>query len=275
MEKKFDLLSENVKITKYMGIGGYCQGGTNFGKYYFQFENGNKNVRVVDLSKKEIIQVVPMPNPNSKYHCNAAAFGVDYYDKNDRFPLLYVSNENIACHDTIVYRITGDDGKMVLEAVQNIIFDTPNGENNRYYPNIAVDRKDRYLICLSLSLPNENSHWSELTSVTYDLYEIPSVYQMEVNLTYKNAVKSHTYEPILATQGSFTKYGKLFQASGIENNDSIYLKIFDIETGNIDYSVNIGKNTVIKTEPEAVFDYDNKMYLVDAYGTVFEFDGFL
>ena len=60
------------------------QGGDCWGDYFFQFWSNNRLVRVFDLSRKEMVQTIYIPESQrgfiSDCHCNVVCFGTEYYD---------------------------------------------------------------------------------------------------------------------------------------------------------------------------------------------------
>lgn len=104
------------------------QGGDCFGNIFFQFSTGNRVVRIYDLLKKELIQTLSIDEKNrgfvSNCHCNTVCFGTTYFDKNDDFPLLYVSTGYTASRHSgaLVYRILKEENEFNLTLVQTIRF---------------------------------------------------------------------------------------------------------------------------------------------------------
>ena len=105
------------------------QGGDCWGDYFFQFGTNNTRIRVYDLALKTYVQNVYIPNDQKGFvpncHCNTVAFGTEYYDTEDLFPLIYVSTGFGVDGYTgaLVYRITKDyRGLFSVSLVQTIKF---------------------------------------------------------------------------------------------------------------------------------------------------------
>ena len=103
------------------------QGGDCWGDYFFQFWSNNRLVRVFDLSRKEMVQTIYIPESQrgfiSDCHCNVVCFGTEYYDPEDPFPLIYVSTgytSEDGYAGALAYRITQDQGKFSITLVQTI-----------------------------------------------------------------------------------------------------------------------------------------------------------
>ena len=104
---------------KYMSIStsyGGSQGAACYDKYFFQGYSNNAAIGVFDLEKKTCLGKIDIsdPTPNSRIHVNTMNFGTQKYDKDDFFPLLYVSSgytqkvNNNALSYIYVYRILRD-----------------------------------------------------------------------------------------------------------------------------------------------------------------------
>ena len=106
-----------------------AQGGDCWGDYFFQFVAGNSRVRIFDLSQKKFVQSIIVPDSERGFipecHCNTVCFGTEFYDADDRFPLIYVST-GYASGDgytgALVYRITESNGKFSISLVQTLKF---------------------------------------------------------------------------------------------------------------------------------------------------------
>ena len=92
------------------------QGGDCWGDYFFQFGTNNTRIRIYDLALKTYSQNVYLSNgltgfvPNC--HCNTVAFGTEYYDAGDPFPLIYVSTG---------YGVDGYTGALVYRIKRNYL----------------------------------------------------------------------------------------------------------------------------------------------------------
>ena len=73
---------------------GTGQGGACYDKYFFQGYQNNSAIGIYDLVKKKSLGRLGItnPTPNSMIHSNTLNFGMQRYNKDDFFPLLYVSS---------------------------------------------------------------------------------------------------------------------------------------------------------------------------------------
>ena len=104
---------------KYMNIStsyGIGQGGACYDKFFFQGYSNNAAIGIFDLEKKVCLGKIDIsePTPSSTIHVNTMNFGSQKYNKNDFFPLLYISSgytknvDNKTLSFIYVYRIIRD-----------------------------------------------------------------------------------------------------------------------------------------------------------------------
>ena len=103
------------------------QGGACYGDYFIQGYETNEFITIYNLKTKSYVTTlyIPAPPPNSNTHSNTLNFGVQKYDENDDFPLLYISSgyqtNNISY--IYVYRIfknSKEDSDFSVSLVQTI-----------------------------------------------------------------------------------------------------------------------------------------------------------
>ena len=127
-----DLLPEDVVVN------GSTQGFAIYGRYAFSVHDKGQCV-IIDLKRRKFVNTFILEGNTG--HCNNASFGVERYNRDSKFPLLYVTEcrgERV-CY---VNDITLDGAQMV----QRIIYD---GKDISGPADWAVDRRNRliYLYC--------------------------------------------------------------------------------------------------------------------------------
>lgn len=102
----------------------YCQGGTAYGGYYFQFTNYHASMSVYSLVTNTLHSTIAMTSVTTD-HCNTACFGNTFYDVADQFPLLYTSGSQTATYNHIqVWRIQLINDVFSITQVQEITLPT-------------------------------------------------------------------------------------------------------------------------------------------------------
>lgn len=127
-----DLLPEDVVVN------GSTQGFAIYGRYAFSVHDKGQCV-IIDLKRRSFVNTFILEGNTG--HCNNASFGVERYDRDSKFPLLYVTE----CRgDRVCYvnDISLDGARMV----QRIIYD---GKDISGPADWAVDRRNKliYLYC--------------------------------------------------------------------------------------------------------------------------------
>ena len=133
---------DSIEYEEIMNFGGtrLSQGGDSWGDYFFQFTANNTAVRVYDLSTRTLVQTIKITSSLkgfvSNCHCNSVNFGVEYYDPNDFFPLIYVSTGYASGGYTgaLVYRITQHNGTFFITLVQTIRFPVDKSSWTEFIP---------------------------------------------------------------------------------------------------------------------------------------------
>ena len=77
-----ELLPENVEIN------GSTQGFAIYGRYAFSVHDKGQCV-VIDMKRRKFVSTFTLEGNTG--HCNNASFGVERYNKQSAFPLLYVT----------------------------------------------------------------------------------------------------------------------------------------------------------------------------------------
>ena len=103
------------------------QGGACYGDYFVQGYETNEFITIYNLKTKSYVTTlsIPAPPPSSKTHSNTLNFGVQKYDENDDFPLLYISSgyqtNNISyIYVYRIYKNSKEDSDFSVSLIQTI-----------------------------------------------------------------------------------------------------------------------------------------------------------
>lgn len=238
------------------------QGSACFGKYLFQFHNTNDTIDVFNLEEKSFIQTIRL-TAVSTYHCNNANFGNEYHTQGDKFPLLYVSQENVAEHKCLVYRVIGTEGSWSVTLVQTITFPTPS-DDFMWYQNCIIDTQNRKLIVSGLG----NNPWSSNNIIRYKVFSLPKLSEGNVTLSLSDIEDSIEVKHYPTTQGGFILNNKIYQVFGM--SDNAQLNVIDLSTHRVISKINITGDG-IAVEPEGCFLYDNAICVNFVDGKIYKF----
>ena len=154
--KSFEKIAEN-------GI--RHQSAANYGKYLFMVQDKLAGITLYDLEQKKPLfhlSLSPQEEPNFAghvlYHCNNSNFGVEFYDKDDMFPLLYISQRQVKEGKRAlltVFRILPHFGKeseidsFSIERVQRIYMPPMTKKNRMGTPNVSIDHAKNTIVTYS------------------------------------------------------------------------------------------------------------------------------
>lgn len=212
-----------IKIEKYMkqNSSGSVQGASCYGDYLFQFQDHNANVYIYNLKNKTFIEKVPM-EPVSLNHCNNVSFSNIFYEKEDEFPLLYVSGSGSGTYNQAqVYRIFHNDNNFSFEKVQNITFPRGNDTNHMFWTQVMIDNDEGYMYVLSKSLKKDDTFISKFIIPSI---ENPNVYFIDDDIIEQFEVTNSVHK-----QGAVIHNGFLYIMYGVPQwGDTNYFRIIDL-----------------------------------------------
>lgn len=257
--------TKELLFTESNSSSSYIQGSACFGKYLFQFYDTNDTIDVFNLEEKSFTQTIRL-TAVSTYHCNNANFGNEYYTQSDEFPLLYVSQENVAEHKCLVYRVIGTEGSWSVKLVQTITLPTPS-DDFMWYPNCIIDTQNSKLIAAGLG----NNPWSPGTNnvIRYKVFSLPKLNKGNVTLSLSDIEDSIEVKHYSTTQGGFILNNKIYQVFGM--SDSAQLNVTDLSTHKVISKINITGDG-INVEPEGCFLYDNSICVNFVNGQIIKFN---
>lgn len=247
------------KVELYMrheGINVSMQGGDAYNGYFFQFQDKNANVFIFDLEQKQLIQTISLP-PVNKNHCNNASFSRVYYDNNDEFPLLYVSNGNISSYNHVqVYRITRTDSLFNIDKVQEFILPDATKDNYLYATDVVIDNYNNSMFVTSKGETNL------IETGRVCKYNIPDPHKEVVFALRESCIIDSFYMPRLKHhQGAMIVGHKIYIAAGVPGwGTPPELVVVDLEQKRIAQRIDL-REYGYNIEPEAIFLHKDTIYI--------------
>ena len=242
------------------------QGAAVFGDLFFQFQDGNKEMKVYNLAEKTLVDAVAL-NPVKRWHNNNVKFSDTYYKAGDEFPLLYASQENAQEHCIAVWRITRSGDKFAAEIVQMITLPSPV-EMGVWYPNQILDVKGGRLFVTGYSAPSWNrpDNGNNLQLLCFAIPEFRK--GKDVTLSTSDIITRTTSTFRVATQGAAVRNGKIYQVYGVPTWGADYIVCRDATTGKVEwerYLAELG----FRDEPEGLDFWHDEIVVVNNRGTIF------
>lgn len=229
-----ELLPENVEIN------GSTQGFAIYGRYAFSVHDKGQCV-VIDMKRRKFVSTFTLEGNTG--HCNNASFGVERYNKQSAFPLLYVTEcrGERACY---VNDISLEGSRLV----QKIFYD---GADIAGPADWAVDRRKR-LIYLYCTVDNVRTlKWFTLPRLA------DSDSRGEVHLKAEDALGSMPAGDISIPQGSHIHRHRAYLPDGIPPRPT-RLHVTDLKTGKQLMLIDISHTDL---EPEGVATRGRWLYL--------------
>ena len=266
------------------------QDGAIFGGCFFSFNHrGNCSVyEIASLSKLKdgeaevFSEFVLDKNELIVPHSNSVAFGAEYYDDNDEFPLLYTNiynNHTELKGVTLVYRLQRDGKKFTSTLVQMIEIGFVNKENLwksendvRPYGNCAIDRENGVYYAFVMRSGAQSTRYFafDLPKVTCgeicEKYGVKRVVLEEADIKEYFDCDFHRY-----IQGACFKDGKIYSLEGFTDSPDAppVIRIIDTDKKEQIFYKEF-KDLGTNVEPEAIdFDGEN-CYYSDHFGNLYK-----
>lgn len=261
----------------------YVQGAACYGKYLFQAYIGGKLIDIIDLetNQKQALLTINIDVNTQAYHGNVLSFGKDIAPDSN-FPYLYYSCENNSKPQILVIKITSsnaDSNQWTGELVQTIYLPECNGGNSQngstdisttfkhYYQNGCIDAENNCIWVSGYTMESFNNNIGayDNNKLIYKKYELPSVSEKKVYLSYNNVLDSFSLPFKKGTQGMVIRNNKLYQCFGYDNKDVYdeFLDCIDLSTKQIFHSYQFPKTQLagLGEELESPYIYKNNLYL--------------
>lgn len=240
-----------ITISPFIDTGFFngCQGAACYGKYLFQFIHANISLHVYDMETKSRIGIFDQER-NDNYHCNNASFSNIFYDKNDEFPLVYVSGSQVSTYNHVqVYRIKNTGNNFILEHVQEITLPQSNENNHLYWTSVTLD-DNGYMYVLA------GHNGGQIAK-----FRIPDINKQDVTIHYNEVVDHFTIPNFICLQGACYKDQMLYIADG-GSNTKRSLRIIDLKNKREYQKIELK----IAWEPEGMVFYGDQLILTTGAG---------
>lgn len=226
------------KVTDISSFSNY-QGGACYKNYYAVCSNNYECLLIYDMNTNKVAHTIYTNDVNTDFHCNTMFFGCDFYSSGDKFPLLYISQENQPSRCTIVCRIYKNGDMFSIKVIQTIYFETAPGEEI-YYPNSYYDYETYTIYYAGYT---KNSYMKEEENkIKFFSFTLPDFRLNDVVLNTADAEETFTIDSETATQGGFVSDGYLYQSfSGLQEaappfnkpGEPPKMKIIDLNEGKV------------------------------------------
>lgn len=212
-------------------VKGSTQGMAIWKNYAFVFHDGGQCV-VFNLKKRSYVSTFLLTGNQS--HCNNASFGVEKYDKDSKFPLVYISE--CSCE----HRCYVTDISLTGSRVVQTIYYTGKGYTSSF--DWFVDRKNGFIYTYGISNKDKKIMKFRLPKLS------DSDKNGEVRLTQADVLEEFNFQGVNIYQGSRIKGRYTYLADGYAPHDRL-LHVLDMKERHIVASLNVNN---LEYEPEGV-----------------------
>ncbi len=263
-----------------------AQDGTIYGDTLFRFDAFG-NGRAFSISEKAEKAKFKLERTDEwRPHCNSVCFGVERYDEDDEFPLMYANiyNNYAKCEDRregafCIYRVlrTDDSFKFSLAGVVKIDFvedrrlwKSLDGEGDvRPYGNFVIDCEKKKLYAFVMRDKEQVTRF-----FTFDIPKL-SDGEMKDGISYitlgESDVIDHFDAPYMRyMQGACAKNGVVYSVEGFAPGvNPARMQVIDMEKKIAVHDIQLGDYDLPK-EPEFIDFYGDELFYSDATGRIFK-----
>ena len=273
-----DSVDDGYTISHYAESGITCQSAAIDGDYLFYVSGGRSVISLYNMKSKTLLFSKKLKGGTwDLYHSNQSTFGVDYYDSNDYFPLLYVSqraNQEGRCF-TEVFRIlpSRDDNSMDISSfdvklVQTIYYPVMSESNSLGNVNTVIDHENRLMYTYS----RNNKQDTNYGMCKISCFNIPAIQQKEVYLEDTDIIDSYMLPcSAINMQGGCIKNGKLYIGQGYYSAGYILFNIVDLVYRKLEKQVDLIQHGFTE-EPEGCFWYDGSPMISTVSGNIWRIE---
>lgn len=232
-----------------VGGPGSLQGADCYNGTFFHFCKGFNWVSIYDMESGNRIALLKFSgNKNGlNYHCNNADFSNVFYNPDDEFPLIYVS-QSTPRHIS-VGRISRVRKTYTIDVVQTIIFSNENSIISS--PDVVLDNDNGFMYAYAYGREGLQLY----------KYKIPDCHGgEEIILTDNDIIETFDIGNVSYRQGATIRNGFLYMVDGVPNwGTDVYLRIVNLS--NHSYSrINLTRACGVLWEPEDLFFYEGELY---------------
>jgi len=235
---------------------GYNQGGAIFGDYLFQLHTDNEAADIYNL-KTGVQTYASMPSGVTN-HCNSASFGIEYYDEDDDFPLLYICTDNTV----FVIRVTESGGVFTFALAQTLTLSPGYSLDN-----MVIDRQEKKGVVYGYT---GNSWQTETNNGCFVCtFELPPLSAGDVTIT--EFANMATFPFIFCMQDGDARAGKLYFCNGNTSKDDKNIYVIDYYEGRIISKVDISSMGYIEPEALCLWEQSLVMTIMTSRG-IYQFE---
>lgn len=214
------------------------QGFAIYGNMLFNCHHSNDVIDVFNLETQEKVTSINL-KPETIVHCNNVNFGSEFYDEDDKYPLLYIQQRGYACKLNAYRIVCNGDSIIGAEKVQTISFEECEWCSN------AID--------ITNSLLYGIYRYKQRNYIS--AFKLPSAKKGDLSIHPTSALKSYYLPAMAVLQDTAFKGNFLYWVNGHNQEGQLWrIDITDKTARMIDLT-KYGLNE----EPEGIDIYNNNI----------------
>lgn len=258
-----------LTVSEYAPLNYEHQSAAVYGDYAFVVRGGVLQILMYDMVRKKKVYSLTQKSDRKAdiYHSNQSCFGIQKYDPEDMFPVLYVSQRSKGegrCF-TEVYRIiplfNADRSEMIafrVELVQEIFFPKMTRENSMGNVNCVIDRTNGAMYTYSRNNNTEDANYGQCK---ISQFVVPDVHTGKVVLEDSDIRMSFMIDARASNmQGGCIVDDVLYIGQGYPYANYVYLNVVDLKKKKLVQRFDL-LAIGARFEPEGCFFYDGSVML--------------
>ena len=264
-----------------------AQSAACYGNYLIFVSKQVSRMTLYNLHSKKILYKLnldPKTEMRGKidvYHANNSSFSREKYDRNDPFPLLYVSHrENNAQRGVVeVYRIhpfhrngQADYDSMAVQQVQTIFYPVMTDKNVMGSPWTVIDSDSD---CMYTYSRNNRSKAPNRGKCRLSKFKVPPLGGDRDSVFLNDADILEASDLGFSagfSQGACIYHGMMYIAQGVpKKNEKVYLRVVDLEKGKLIRTYNLHASG-FDEEPEGCFIYNGKLMVATNKKNIYQLE---
>lgn len=261
-----NFLIKQIGTLDYNNDGG-LQGLAIYGDYLFQFHSRGTDYGIFNLRTQKMESVIS--SIGQEFHYNCCQFSNTFYAKDDMIPLCYSFMSNTA--DVLVTRFFKENGTWKAEIIQQYHFgDT--WLHRDFQGSLDLKNGFMYLADMKSVAPQKNGPADKFYVYKLKIPALTSNKGEIIEMDYQNALATYEYEKTPNTYGNqdrVIKNGKWYVLQSTENITG-NIAVLDLNTMTTEKVYMIGDARKLKSEPEGMDFWGDKIIVTDGWGYVWQ-----
>lgn len=214
------------------------QGLAIYGDYLFNCHHSNNAIDVFDLKTYQIIASISL-DPVSIIHANNVNFSSQFYDPNDKFPLLFIQHRGYANKVNIYRIIVDNENNYSAQLIQTLSFSPCD------WSITTIDRDNNILYVL----------FGQGSGDMVSTFSCPSIEDGDITINVNKGIRTYSLPMSKVTQDTAFKGKYLYFVRGVANQGELWRVDMESKTA---ICIDLTKYN-LNSEPEGIDVYNSEL----------------